>query len=51
MTFFNQFHKEATERKMRNIEESKKSPMSSTDFAAYMKQNLETAIQMEAASK
>ena len=51
MTYLNQFHKESMERTMRKIEESKKSPMSSTDFAAYMKQNLETAKQMEAASK
>ena len=51
MTFFNQFHKEATERKMRKIAESQKLPMSSRDFAEYMKKNLETAKQMEAASK
>ena len=51
MTFFNQFHKEATERTMRKIAESKKSPMNSIDFAAYMKKNLETAKRMEAASK
>ena len=46
MTFFNQFHKEATERKMRKIAESQKSPMSSKDFAEYMKHNLELANQM-----
>ncbi len=46
MTFFNQFHKEATERKMRKIAESQKSPMSSKDFVAYMKHNLELANQM-----
>ena len=51
MTFFNQFHKEATERTMRKIAKSKESPMSSRDFAEYMKKNLETAKQMEAASK
>lgn len=51
MTFFNQFHKEATERKMRKIAKSKESPMNSRDFAEYMKKNLETAKQMEAASK
>ena len=50
MTFLNQFHKEAMERTMRKIEESKKSPMSSKDFADYMKRNLELAKQMEAAS-
>ena len=33
MTFLNQFHKEAMERTMRKIEESKKSPMNSKDFA------------------
>ncbi len=27
MTYFNQFHKEASERKMRKIEESRQSPM------------------------
>jgi hypothetical protein len=47
MTFLNQFHKEATERKMRKIEESEKSPMNSKDFADYMRRNLEMAIQME----
>ena len=51
MTFFNQFHKEATERKMRKIAKSKESPMNSRDFAEYMKKNLETAKQMEAVSK
>ena len=48
MTFLNQFHKEVTERKMRKIAESQKSPMSSVDAANYMKRNLELAIQMEA---
>ena len=48
MTFLNQFHKEAMERTMRKIEESKKSPMSSKDFADYMRRNLELAKQMEA---
>ena len=53
MTFLNQFHKEAMERTMRKIEESEKSPMSSKDFADYMRRNLEQAKQMEqeAASK
>ena len=43
MTFLNQFHKEAMERTMRKIEESKKSPMNSKDFADYMRRNLEQA--------
>ena len=47
MTYLNQFHKEAMERTMRKIEESKKSPMSSKDFANYMRRNLEMAIKME----
>jgi len=51
MTYLNQFHKEATERTMRKIEESKKSPMRPDDFAAYMKKNLGIARQMEACSK
>ena len=46
MTYFNQYHKEASERKMRKIEESKKSPMSSADFADYMKRNVEIASRM-----
>ena len=47
----NQFHKEAMERTMRKIEESKKSPMNSKDFADYMRRNLEQAKKIEAASK
>ncbi len=46
MTFFNQFHKEATERKMRKIAVSQQSPMKSNDFAQYMKRNVELAKQM-----
>ena len=46
MTFLNQFHKEVTERKMRKIAESQQSPMSSADFANYMKRNLELAKRM-----
>ena len=46
MTFFNQFHKEVTERKMRKIAESKQSPMNSIDAANYMKRNLEMANHM-----
>ena len=47
MTYLNQFHKEAVERKLRKIAESMKSPMNSVDFANYMRQNLEMAIKME----
>jgi hypothetical protein len=43
MTFLNQFHKEAVERKLRKIEESKKSPTNSKDFADYMRRNFELA--------
>ena len=43
MTFLNQFHKEAVERKLRKIEESMKSPMNSVDAANYMKRNFELA--------
>ena len=46
MTFFNQFHKEVTERKMRKIAESKQSPMNSNDAANYMKRNVELAKKM-----
>ena len=51
MTFLNQFHKEATERKMRKIEESEKSPMNSKDFADYMRRNYKKALEMEGVSK
>lgn len=44
--FLNQFHKEATERKKKKIAASKKSQMSSKDFANYMKRNLAMAKQM-----
>ena len=47
MTYLNQFHKEAMERTMKKLEESKKSPMNSRDFAEYMRRNLEKAKQME----
>ena len=43
MTYLNQFHKEAVERKLRKIEESMKSPMNSIDAAYYMKRNFEMA--------
>ena len=46
MTFLNQFHKESTERKIKKIEESLNSPMSSENAANYMKQNFEIAKQM-----
>ena len=46
MTYLNQFHKEATERKLRKIAESQQSPMSSADAASYMKQNFEIAKTM-----
>ncbi len=46
MTYLNQFHKEATERKLRKIAESLKSPMSSEDAANYMKRNFEMAKTM-----
>ena len=46
MTYLNQFHKEVTERKKQKILASQQSPMSSTDFAQYMKHNLEMAKQM-----
>ena len=46
MTYFNQFHKEASERKMRKIAESKLSPTNSVDAANYMKQNVEKASLM-----
>ena len=51
MTFLNQFHKEATERKMLKITASQQSPMSSSDFVLYMKRNMEIAQQMQADSK
>ena len=46
MTFLNPFHKEVTERKMRKIAASQKSPLNSSDFAQYMKRNLEIAKKM-----
>ena len=46
MTFINKFHKEVTERKMRKIAASLKTPMNSSDFAEYMKRNLALAKQM-----
>lgn len=46
MTFLNQFHKEAVERKLRKIEESLKSPLNSVEAANYMKRNFEMAKNM-----
>lgn len=43
MTYLNQFHREASERKIKKIAESKKSPMNSADAARYMKQNFAKA--------
>ena len=47
MKYLNQFHKESTERKLKKIAESKKSPMRSIDAAAYMTANFERAKRME----
>ena len=46
MTYLNQFHREAVERKLRKIVESLKSPMNSVDAANYMKHNFEMAKNM-----
>ncbi len=46
MTYLNQFHREAVERKLRKIVESMKSPMNSVDAANYMKRNFEMAKNM-----
>ena len=46
MMYLNQFHKEAVERKIRKIAESKKSPMNSNAAATYMKRNFELAKNM-----
>ena len=46
MTYLNLFHKEVTERKKRKIAASQQSPMNSSDFAQYMKRNVELAKQM-----
>ena len=43
MTYLNQFHKEAVERKIRKITELRKLPMNPVDAANYMKRNLEMA--------
>ena len=41
MTYLNPFHKEATERKIREITESRKFLMTSQDAVNYMRRNLE----------
>ena len=46
MIYLNQFHREATERKLKKIAESQKSPMNSVDAANYMKRNFEMAKAM-----
>lgn len=46
MEYLNQFHKESVERKLRKIEEFKKSPMNSEDAVAYMRRNMEIASKM-----
>ena len=46
MTYLNQFHKEAAERKMRKISALRKSPMKSQDAVSYMKRNMELAKAM-----
>ena len=47
MKYLNQFHKESVERKLKKIAESKKTPMSSIDAAAYMMANFEKAKAMQ----
>lgn len=51
MTFLNKFHKEVTERKIRKIIVSQKSPMSPVDVASYMKRNFDLSMKMEAENK
>ena len=46
MTYLNQFHKQAVERKMQKIIDSLKLPMNSVDAANYMKRNFEQAKAM-----
>ncbi len=50
MAYFNQFHKEASERKMRKIAEWEQSPMNSRGFLRYMFLYLEQAEMMEQSS-
>ena len=51
MIYLNQYHRESTERKLRKMEEWKKSPMNSIDAANYMKKNFEMAKHMYAILK
>jgi hypothetical protein len=43
MTYLNQFHKEAMERTMKKIAESKNNPMDPVEAAKYMWRNFELA--------
>ena len=47
MEYLNHFHRESVERKLRKIEEFKKSPMNSEDAVAYMRRNMEIAAEIE----
>ena len=47
MKYLNQFHKESTERKLKKIAESWKSPLNSIDAAACMMANFEKTKQIE----
>lgn len=47
MKYLNQFHKESTERKLKKIAESMKSPMSLADVVTYVNANFERAKRME----
>ena len=51
MIYFNLFHKEVTERKKQKIAASQQSPMNSSDFAQYMKHNLELAMSCRSKSR
>lgn len=46
MTYLNQFHREATERKLKKIVELQKSPMNSVEAANYMKRIFKMAKAM-----
>ena len=47
MKYLNQFHKEAMERTMKKIAESKNNPMDPVEAAKYMWRNFELAKKME----
>ena len=51
MTYLNQFHKEASERKVLKISPLLESPIKSEDAVKYVKRNLELVKQIEAISK